>query len=258
VLVLRLTAMGQRARTAVIQRPLKRPSGRRKMPLQRAATSTISPAARRCRAKFRRHFPRGFQDETYLAWERDYKWNAHLRWQSLLGEQAFRRLLKAGEFGTIASYAVGIEARTNLLFSFEKMALRDAVKPPAGAKAFALGLYDLLYGEADLGARFDNWCGAIEALPRRRKRVLSWPVATIFGFLAQPRVHFFLKPTVTRRALTAYGLPFTYVSRPNTATYGELLTLVRAVKRDMATMHPRDLIDIQSFLWVQGSDEYPD
>jgi hypothetical protein len=35
---------------------------------------------------------------------------------------------------------VAIESRTNLLFSFEKMALRDAVRTGAGARLFAEGL----------------------------------------------------------------------------------------------------------------------
>ncbi len=37
-----------------------------------------------------------------------------------------------------------------------------------------------------------------------------------------------------------------------------LLRLSRAVRKDLRDLHPRDMIDIQSFLWVQGSDEYPD
>lgn len=88
--------------------------------------------------------------------------------------------------------------------------------------------------------------------------MLTWPVATVFGFLARPRGHFYLKPNVTRRALEAYGLPFTYQPRPNAQTYGELLSLAHTVKRDLAPLQPRDMIDIQSFLWVQGSEEYPD
>jgi hypothetical protein len=28
------------------------------------------------------------------------------------------------------------------------------------------------------------------------------------------------------------------------------------VRRDLADMRPRDMIDVQSFIWVQGSDEY--
>jgi hypothetical protein len=28
------------------------------------------------------------------------------------------------------------------------------------------------------------------------------------------------------------------------------------VRRDLRDLEPRDMIDIQSFIWVQGSDEY--
>ncbi len=29
-----------------------------------------------------------------------------------------------------------------------------------------------------------------------------------------------------------------------------------ALRRDLGDLHPKDMIDIQSFIWVQGSDEY--
>jgi predicted methyltransferase len=96
------------------------------------------------------------------------------------------------------------------------------------------------------------------ALPRRQTRVLTWPIVTVFGFVAQPKQHFYLKPNVTRRAFEAYGPPFDYRPRPNADTYAKLLSLARKVKRDLASLRPRDMIDIQSFLWIQGSDEYPD
>ena len=78
----------------------------------------------------------------------------------------------------------------------------------------------------------------------------------MFGFLASPARHIFLKPMVTRRAAEQYGFPFQYQSRPNWDIYASVLEFARAVRRDLTGMHPRDLIDIQSFLWVQGSDEY--
>jgi hypothetical protein len=210
----------------------------------------------RCRAKFLRFFPGGFRDETYLDWERGYKWQAHERWQQLLGPAEFRALLKAGDFREIAARAVKIESRTNLIFSFEKMALRDAVKPLAGARAFAHGLYDLLHGAGALEKKFDSWCDTVAALPRRQTRVLTWPLVTVFGFIAQPRTHMFLKPTVTRIAAREYGFDFHYASRPSWPTYASLLEFAAAVRHDLAGMRPRDMIDIQSFLWVQGSEEY--
>ncbi len=212
------------------------------------------------RRKFLRYFPKGFRDATYLEWERDYKWETHERWEAALARAEFRRLLRAGEYLEIATRAVRVEqqARHSMIFSFEKMALRDAVKSPAGAQAFASGLYEFLYGRREMEQRFERWCEVVAALPRRQTRVLTWPLVTVWGFIAQPEQHIFLKPNVTRRAVAACGYALDYQSRPNWRTYSQLLTLSRTLERELRDLRPRDLIDLQSFLWVQGSDEYPD
>lgn len=212
----------------------------------------------RARRKFLRVFPGGFRDETYVDWERDYKWRAHLRWQESLSEARFRRLVTERQFEEVARIASLIESRTNLLFSFEKMALRDAIRSPAGAQAFACALFDLLHGDESLEIRFASWIAALDALPRRQTRVLTWPLATIFGFVAQPKRHFFFKPTVTRQAFRRCGILFDYSSQPSWPVYKALLDAVRNARGGIASLRPRDMVDMQSFLWVQGSDEYPD
>lgn len=212
--------------------------------------------ALKCRRTFLRHFPGGFADETYLDWERGYKWKAHQTWQAELGQAELTRLIGEGRHGEVAARAVRIESRTNLLFSFEKMALRDAVKPAAGAEAFANGIHAFLHGRGDDERRFDEWCRVVEGLPRKQTRVLTWPVTTVVGFIAQPDRHIFLKPNVTRAAAKAYGFDFEYVSRPSWPTYQSLLAFAKQVCRDQRALKPRDLIDAQGFIWVQGSDEY--
>jgi hypothetical protein len=216
--------------------------------------------AEACRRKFLRHFPGGFTGEKYLDWERDYKWEAHERWEEALGRAEFRRLLRAGEFSEVAARAVRVEQRTrhSMIFSFEKMALRDAVKTEDGARTFAEGLYALLHGAGSPERRFKNWVEAVASLPRRQTRVLTWPMVTVWGFLAQPDRHIFLKPTVTRAAAEKYGFDFQYKSRPSWETYASLLDFAGRVLADNRDLGPRDMIDAQSFMWVQGSDEYPD
>jgi hypothetical protein len=214
----------------------------------------------RARRKFLRFFPRGFRDETYLDWERDYKWQTHERWQEALGRDELRRLLRAREFAEVAARAVRVEQRSrhSMIFSFEKMALRDAVKVPEGARAFAEGLYDFLHGRGSVERRFERWVALVASLPRRQTRVLTWPLVTVFGFIAQPGTHVFLKPNVTRAAARAYGFDFRYASRPNWETYASLLEFAATVRRDVRDLRPRDMIDLQSFIWVQGSNEYDD
>lgn len=222
----------------------------------------VAPPARgakgpaKCRRKFLRFFPKGFVDSKYIDWERGYKWEAHQRWNEILSKQIHSALVAESNFAEVARRAVAIESATNLLFSFEKMALRDAVKPNEGARAFAEGLLQFLHGPGQTGDKFDRWCQVVASLPRRQTRVLTWPLVTVFGFIAKSDVHFFLKPMVTRRAAREYGFEFDYHSKPNAATYAHLLDFAHTVERDLDDLRPRDMIDIQSFLWVQGSDEY--
>lgn len=222
------------------------------------STAAANPPSRAlaCRRKFLRFFRKAFRDPKYVDWERGYKQAAHEEWELRLGQRELTGLIDEGAYEEIAARAVRIESRTNLLFSFEKMALRDAVRPPQGARLFATGLHDFLHGGGSHQERFVRWGEVLAALPRRQTRVQTWPVQTVFGFIAHPDREIFLKPNVTRRAAEAYGVPFNYATRPGWETYRELLAFAERITLDLADLRPRDLIDIQSFIWVQGSDEY--
>lgn len=209
-----------------------------------------------CRRRFLEFVPDGFRDEAYVDSERWYKWEAHRRWHTALGNGRLGELVAAGRFDEVARTAVNIESRTNLLFSFEKMALRDTVSQPGGAEAFAHGLHDWLDGAGSKRERFERWIDVVDALPRRQTRVLTWPIVTVFGFIARPRVHIYVKPTVMKVAAEAYGFDLGYTSRPSWPMYARVLELARRVRADTADLGPRDIIDIPSFLWVQGSAEY--
>jgi hypothetical protein len=238
--------------------PIPGRQGRLGSPIRRRSDASSAQPALRCRRKFLRFYPGGFRDNDYLELERGYKWETHQSWQELLPRAELRRLLRKRHFDEIAARAVRIEqgARHSMIFSFEKMALRDAVKPSRGARAFAEGLYELLHGRGALERRFEAWIHTVASLPRVQTRVLTWPVVTVFGFIAQPETHIFLKPNVMRAAARDYGFELRYASRPSWDTYASLLQLAAKVRHDLKDLRPRDMIDVQSFLWVQGSDEY--
>lgn len=218
----------------------------------------VQKARMRCRKKFLYYFKKGFSDSTYISWERQYKLDAHFQFQQELNKREYEKKLLTKKYTDIALSAVRIESRTNLLFSFEKMALRDAVKPASGSKDFAEGLYQYVYGEDSLQKRFEEFSEVIQSLPRKQTRVHTWPLQTVFGFIANPQEHIFLKPRVTQVAAGKYGFDFQYKSKPNWETYKSLLDFAEQVRCDNADLKPQDYIDLQSFIWVMGSDEYPD
>ena len=221
-----------------------------------AVDKKVARQRMRCRKHFLHYFPDGYRDETYIDWERDYKWAAHETWEEQLNQREYARLLKARKFSEIADRAVRIETRTNLLFSFEKMALRDAVKG-RGAREFAEGLYEYVYGRGSMRSRFEAFTEVLAGLPRKQTRVLTWPLHTVFGMIAVPKEHIFLKPRVTQEAAKAYEFDFQYKSKPNWETYQSLLDFAETVRTDTKDLRPKDMIDLQGFIWVMGSDEYP-
>ncbi len=221
-------------------------------------TVTKRKVDRKTRAlrKFLSCFPKGFYDQKYLDWERGYKWDAHLAWKKNLGKSEFQGLLENEDYHEAALRAIRIESQTNLLFSFEKMALRDAVKSDNGARLFAEGLYDLVYGTGDTRERFLRFVTTVGKLPRKQTRVLTWPLVTVFGFIADPKKFIFLKPRVTQAAAEFYGYDFHYSSKPSWETYHSLLEFAQRIRKDHPKLKPRDFIDLQSCIWVLGSSEY--
>ena len=83
---------------------------------------------------------------------------------------------------------------------------------------------------------FERWCETVSGLPRRQTRVLTWPVVTVFPFLARPEEHIYLKPTATTRAAQRCGYELPYRSRPNWETYASLLDYAATLRRDLADL----------------------
>lgn len=208
------------------------------------------------RKRFLRIFPKGFNDRQYLEWEHEYKWGAHRLWVDSLNQKEYLSLLSRRDYQAIANRALQVESRCTFLFSFEKMALRDALHTTSGAKTFAEGLYNLLHGTGDLRPRFIEWIVSVSELPRKQSRVLSWPILTFFPYIAQPKQHMIMKPKAMLAAAEALHFDLEYSSKPSFKTYERLLLLGKLTREAISDLKPRNNHDVQTFLWVIGSAEY--
>jgi hypothetical protein len=218
-------------------------------------TAHPSPAALRCRIKFLRRFPKGFQDDLYLDRERSNTWTAHEAWTATLGPEELHSLLAEKNYGEIAVRALKVESQSNLLSSVEKAALRHAITTPSALEVFGIGLSDFLTASPEQES-FDRWAKAVATLPRKQTRALTWPLVTAFGFIARPDTHIFLKPNITKIGARHYGFDFRYAPVPNWDTYSSLLDFAGIIQQDQKDLEPRDMIDVQAFIRVQGSGEY--
>lgn len=197
--------------------------------------------------------PLGFEDEDYLDEERNYKVAAHKFLLDLLGKEEFFALLRAEEFDEIIKRALQISNKTNLIFPNEKMALKDGLKSQNNKKLFAGRLFDLLYADGEYKKRFEAFAACLEHINAGK-----WTTMTYFPFLAFPEDHMFLKPEVTKHATDLTKWELNYKPVLNWRTYSCLLDFSKYLKQELINMGlpPRDMIDVQSFMWCIAPNKY--
>ena len=189
-------------------------------------------------AKFRH-----FDDPEYWKQERDYKWTAHCQVEEELLSDRGRRLVAEGPPETLVNTLNNLIQQTNLL----------AVQEQA-ARKFAEAV--LKFVDEDSDQAFSGLVEATDSLPAVRARVRTWPVITILPFLAKPDCYMFLKPMQTQRIAEAFSFDLLYSAYPKWATYDQLLKLSDQLLERLRPLGARDLIDVQSFMWVVGGSPY--
>jgi hypothetical protein len=197
-------------------------------------------------------YPGKFDDPRYLgdlkSGERIYKLKAVELFQECFGNGQLRQMLQNKETEKLAEAGQKVIQAQDLTFLQENLRFKDVLKIPEETlkyfEALALVLED---GEvrAETMAPYFETMKAVSVAG-----FAKWPNATIFPFLAQPARHIFLKPQVTKNFAVMLGYDLKYDTTPNWATYEALLTIARDCQEKLAGWAPKDLIDIQSFIWV--------
>ena len=128
--------------------------------------------------------------------------------------------------------------------------------PPATAASVAQGKQ--LYEDAGCGSchgplgkgdgteRLGRFCRWTEAASLPRK----WAFCTYFPFLCRPQEEIFVKPQTSQAVLGLLRSDLELGNSAHPETYGRYRALALELRRDLASYAPRDMIDIQSFLWV--------
>ena len=201
--------------------------------------------------KFLLYFPAGFLDSRYLAEERDYKVQARERMLERLSRDQMQELLSAGSFDEIWQRAHKVMTTSGQLVHFiESSDLSRALDSPGRKQLFSQALATLVWDEGPLEARFKAFAQMLLEV-----KAAKWPVMTYFLFLAFPDAQIVLKPTVAQEFAGICKQTIDYEAEVNWVTYKKFLDLARYTtkelsKRGQENLVPKDMIDVQSFMWV--------
>lgn len=202
---------------------------------------------------FLAEFPGGFHGERYARHERLHKEAIRDEVQAQLSCEKLRAMLDAGEHRRICDLAIrltGVQSNA-MIFKSEKISLREGLKDPGASVRFAQSLYDLLHDEGDLSGRFDAFADVLETAGSAK-----WTVATYFLFFMHPDSQMFVKPTITRNAAEVCAFEIGYRPEVNAATYALVLRFSSYLRENIALLEPRDMIDVQSFMWCIAPGTY--
>ena len=194
-------------------------------------------------------YPGGFNDEKYLADERNYKIAAHDFMVKRLNREVFEELLSNSDYKEICQRVsqVFYKFQTGPLVSqFEMMQLNDGLKSEKNKELFSKKLFELLYSDSTNQERFESFSDCLTKLNSAK-----WPLVTFFQFLMFPDQYIFLKPEVSKKAAELVGFQLNYKVEINWLTYKCLLEFANYLRDELQDMGcpPRDMIDVQSFIW---------
>jgi hypothetical protein len=199
--------------------------------------------------RFSATYPDGFEDSNFIKLTREANLRGHKFCSQLLSQEELSRLIEDGAFDAICDRARHVESTTNLLTKSERKALHDALETPACQKLFSIALANLLYGSENDETRFKQFLRTLGILELNK-----WPFATLFSFIRHPQQSAFVKPSAIQNAAKALCWRINYKAEPNWKTYDAVLRLYSYIRTNLLEegMMPRDLIDVQSFVWLAG------
>ena len=212
-------------------------------------------------ALFSSLFPLGFSDPAYLSHkelktdqpggERDYKWREHERFRDELGNGKGESMLAGGKLEAVTNTLCSI-SQINLLSRFERMAFKDGIRGNSdAAKSFVEALFRFIESGPEANG-FRRLASSLSDLPIKEggSPVATWPVLTLFPYLADPNRFMFLKPGPTKACADRLRFDLHYEAALNWGTYERLMILARDLLERLRLLGARDFIDVQSFMWV--------
>ncbi len=195
---------------------------------------------------------KGFQDERFIEDEILYKESIIDDAKEILSKDELSRLLDEGNFDEFFNRVekIGTHKNNNLLYrsipnSGDLAILYDK---NLNRTSFCKSFYELIYGKGDIESRLDAYLEYIQKNNLKNK----WTFPTYYLFIIFPETEMFVKPDIFKWFLGLFGI--NYSSKPSVEFYGKIKEITNALKDSLSHYGPKDMLDIQSFIFVAYSE----
>ena len=232
-------------------------------PENRAHGSAIKPKRLRAAIRLFRwiYGADPFQSERYCEWERQYKTDLAADWLTTVTEDRLNAAIEGDDPLPYANEVSTLFTKTNLLPWHYGVCIKG-FKVPERARTFLNALRVLLFNREGTAAPIDAFTNLMQPLYdaalKGGIKPASRSIPSLALWLSDPQHHFFIRSEVVKRA--AYILTGRVLEGQRqimtSAYYGHVLEFTQTLRSDIAELGPRDMIDVQGFLW--GTFSRPD
>lgn len=189
-----------------------------------------------------------FEEPAFVADEIAYKRATAAKFAELFSQAECDRLIGAGEYEPFLERLEKLCLDNNLLWRRVPSVGETAVfhHPALDKPTFCTQVRNLLYADRPSPARLQSFSDYLTAhhLPNK------WPLPTYLLFMCQPSSEFLVRSAPIEWFLKFMGAPQKVRGVPDSAVYATVLDKARVLLRELRLYGARDMVDVQSFVWV--------
>ena len=202
-----------------------------------------------------------FESERYLEEERKYKLELKTEWQDTVTEDLLNTAIEGGNPLPYAAKVSKLLTKTNLLpwrYGVCIKGFKTSEKARMFLEALRMLLFDREGSTAPLDAFTNRMQPLYDATLKGGIKPASRSIPSLALWLSDPQHHFFIRSEVVKRAASILTGRVLEGQRQimTSAYYGHVLEFTQTLRSDIAELGPRDMIDVQGFLW--GTFSRPD
>jgi hypothetical protein len=164
--------------------------------------------------------------------------------QELLSAQSLDEIISGQKWQELQEKLTTILGSTDLVSRANLEPFRRGV----AGEPFVVALRDVLWGEGDFDARFNELCRQMSMLWSR----VPWTMATALLALVRPKEHVCVKPSVFVKQADCSPVTVRPSKQPTPRAYAAYLEMSRQLSSSLSDigLPPHDLWDIHDFIWV--------
>jgi len=207
-------------------------------------------------ALIRTRFPdwQDVADAGFTKEERDYKRRTvekAIGADGLLTKEALQVDLEGGAYQSFITRFRTIGTDSHLFFDSvpSKSELLILTEPPGDQRALCAQLFDLVWGPDDGASRLGRWIAYVH----REGLQQNWPFPTCYLWICNPDEEMFIRPQPYGLLAKHLSLPWSFSGGLSAGTYAAVRAWSLELRDAMESYGAKDLVDIQSVMWVAGN-----